>query len=51
MAKEYKLKMTEKQFEAMINLADTISGMRGEGGDFSKEADRNLRLFDRMLKK
>ena len=35
----------------MVDLADTISAMCGEGGDFSKEAEKNVRLFDRMLKK
>tara|TARA_R110002167_G_scaffold81296_5_gene222700 strand:- start:1472 stop:1648 length:177 start_codon:yes stop_codon:yes gene_type:complete len=49
MAKKYKLELTESQFLAMIDLADTIEGMIGEGGDFSKEASRNLLFFDRML--
>ena len=43
--------MTEAQFNAMIDLADTISAMRGSGEDFTNEANRNLRLFDRMLEK
>lgn len=42
--------MTEAQFLAMVDLADTISGQRGSDEDFTKEADKNLRLFDRMLK-
>lgn len=50
MAKKIKLELTEAQFLAMIDIADTISAMRGEGGDFTIEASRNLRLFDRMLK-
>lgn len=50
MAKKYKLELTEVQFLSMIDLADTIEGMTGEGGDFSKEANRNLLFFDRMLK-
>ena len=51
MAKNIKLELTEAQFCAMVDLADTISAMCGEGGDFSKEAEKNVRLFDRMLKK
>ena len=50
MTKKIKLELTEPQFYAIIDLADTISSMRGEGGDFTKEADKNLLLFDRMLK-
>ena len=42
--------MTKAQFEAMLDIADTISAMRGGGEKFTKEADRNLNLFDRMLK-
>lgn len=50
MAKKIKLELTEAQFLAIVDLADTISAMRGEGGDFTIEANKNLRLFDRMLK-
>ena len=44
------LTMTEYQFSALVDLADTISAMRGCSGDFSDEADRNIKAFDRMLK-
>lgn len=50
MAKKIKNELTEAQFEAMCDLADTISAQRGSGEEFTKEADKNLRLFDRMLK-
>ena len=51
MAKKIKLELTEAQFLAMIDLADTISALRGGDIDFTDEANKNLRLFDRMLKK
>ena len=51
MAKKITLELTEAQFSAMIDLADTISAQRGCGSDFTDEANKNLRLFDRMLKK
>ena len=51
MSKKIKLELTEAQFYAMIDLADTISAMRGVGAEFTEEANKNLRLFDRMLKK
>jgi len=44
------LTMTEHQFGALVELADTISAMRGCGSDFDDEADRNVKAFDRMLK-
>jgi hypothetical protein len=51
MAKKIILELTEAQFLAMIDLADTISAQRGCDLDFTDESDKNLRLFDRMLKK
>ena len=51
MAKKIILELTEAQFLATLDLADTISGMLGEGGDFTEEQAKNVRLFDRMLKK
>lgn len=51
MAKKIKLEVTVPQLVAMIDLADTISALRGSGEDFTNEADKNLRLFDRMLEK
>lgn len=50
MSKKIVLELTKPQFEAMIDMADTMSAMRGCGLEFTKEADRNLKLFDRMLK-
>ena len=38
MAKKIKLELTEAQFEAMCDLADTISAQRGSGEEFTKEA-------------
>lgn len=46
-----KLNVTTPQLNAMIDLRDTISAMIGTGQDFDDEARRNIRLFDRMLKK
>lgn len=46
-----KLEVTKQQLSAMIDLRDTISAMMGTGQDFDDEAKRNIRLFDRMLKK
>ena len=51
MAKKYKLELTEAQFLAVLDMANTLSAMTGEGGDFTKEVDKNLLLFNRMLKK
>jgi len=50
MAKKIKLELTQAQFLAFLDVADTISAMCGEGGDFTIEATRNLRLIDRALK-
>ena len=50
MAKKIKLHLTEAQFLAVIDLADTIEAMIGTDEDFAKEQNKNLLLFDRMLK-
>jgi hypothetical protein len=51
--KGYKiLEITEAQLIAIINTVDTLSGMRGcMDEDFNKEADKDIRLIDRFLKK
>lgn len=51
MAKKIKLEMTEPQFSAMCDMVDTISAMLGEGSNFTIEQSKNIKLFDRMLKK
>ena len=51
--KKIKLELTEAQFLALVDLADTISAMKGCSDDensFDKEQAKNLQLFDRMLK-
>ena len=50
MAKKIKLELTEAQFLAVIDLANTIEALIGSGGDFAKEQNKNLLLFDRMMK-
>lgn len=51
MAKYITLKLTEIQFRVIIDMANTLSSMMGEGEGFSFEQDRNIKIFDRMLKK
>jgi len=51
MKERINLELTKSEFEAMIDLADTISAMRGVGTDFDKKANKNLRFFDRMLRR
>lgn len=50
MAKYITLKLTEAQFNAMIDMVDTISAMIGGDADYSIEQNKNKKLFDRMLK-
>lgn len=50
MAKKHKLELTDAQFLAVIDMADTIEGLIGTGEDFAKEQNKNLLLFRRMLK-
>ena len=50
MAKKIKLELTEAQFLAVIDIADTIDALIGTGDDFAKEQNKNLLLFNRMLK-
>ena len=50
MAKKIVLELTEAQFFAIIDMADTISAMSGVDSDFTKESEKNVRLFDRMMK-
>ena len=49
--KKIKLELTEAQFLAVIDMADTLSAMLGCDKDFTDEQTKNLRLFDRMLAK
>lgn len=51
MSKKIKLELTEPQFNALIDMADTLSAMCGTDTDFTEEQRRNIRLFDRMLLK
>ena len=51
MGKTIKLELTEPQFNATLDMVDTISAMLGEGSDFTDVNNKNVRLFDRMLKK
>jgi hypothetical protein len=51
MAKRIVLEVTEHEFTAMVDIANTISAMKGCGGEFADEADRNLKAFDRMMKR
>jgi len=50
MAKKIKLEMTEAQFLAILDMACTIEAEIGTGEEFAKEQNKNLLLFDRMLK-
>ena len=50
MAKYITLKLTEAQFNAVVDMADTLSAMIGGGADFSIEQNKNVKMFDRMLK-
>ena len=45
------LTMTEHEFCRIVDLADTISAMIGVGSDFDEEARKNVKAFDRMLKR
>ena len=45
------LKVTEAQLNATIDMVDTISAMIGCGSDFDPINNKNVKLFDRMLKK
>ncbi len=46
-----KLELTEAEFRAVIDLADTISAMIGVGSDFDIEGNKNIKAFDRMMKR
>jgi DNA-binding MarR family transcriptional regulator len=48
--KKIKLELTQAQFLALIDSIDSYSAMRGTGSDFDIEANKNVRLIDRMLK-
>ena len=50
MSRKIKLELTYPQFTAMVDMVDTISALSGSGSDFTDEATKNIRLFDRMLK-
>jgi len=51
MAKKIKLEMTEAQFQAILNIADEMDAMMGNGEDEEIIRIRWLRLVDRMLVK
>lgn len=50
MGKKIKLELTEAQFSAIIDMANTVEAEIGTGEEFGKEQNKNLRLFDRALK-
>ena len=50
MSKKIKLELTERQFQAVINVTDTISAMLGVGSDFDLMG-KEIILIDRMLNK
>jgi hypothetical protein len=47
MAKKIKLELTERQFEALLDVVDSASTVFNE----IKEEQKNIALVDRMLKK
>ena len=49
MTKVITLKLTEAQFNALIDMADTLKAEIGTGHEFGVDQNRNIRLFDRML--
>lgn len=49
MAKYITLKLTEAQFIALIDMADTLKAEIGTGHEFGVEQNKNIRLIDRML--
>ena len=51
MEKDIKLEMTKAQFNAIINVADEMDAMMGNGEDEEIIRKRWLMLIDRMLKK
>lgn len=51
MAKTIKIEFTEAQFDAVVDMVDTISAMIGTGEEFAIEQNKNIRLFDRAMKK
>ena len=52
MAKKIKLKLTEPQFTALIEVVDTLSAMLGTGDeDFDLLGAKQIRAIDRMLLK
>ena len=51
MAKKIKLEITEVQLLAIVDITDTLKSMVGTyDEDFNKEALKQIRLIDRMLK-
>ena len=51
MAKKIKLEITEAQLLAIVDITDTLKSMVGTyDEDFNKEALKQIRLIDRMLK-
>lgn len=48
---KYNLELTQAQFLAVIDMADTIEAMIGTDLEFTKEQTKNLRLFDRMMER
>jgi hypothetical protein len=49
MSKKIILKLTVSQMSAMINMADSISAMIGNGTEQDYEWSKNIKLFDKML--
>lgn len=49
--KYIKLQFIEAQFEALIDITETIKAMIGVGCDFDTISSKNVRLIYRMLKK
>ena len=45
------LRLTQRQFEALLDCGDILEGMMGEGSDFSEVVDKNLTFLNKMLVK
>lgn len=57
MAKKITLEFTERQFECLISLIETIEAMHGcsdgdgDGSEFDDETKKEIKNLDRMLNK
>ena len=48
MPKRIKLSITKRQFEAIVNLTDAISGMLGTGSNFD-DLGKDVKYVDKMM--